>query len=65
MVRFVNDQTGVNALTRMRMLTRKGRLEFDYTGPPDDAPAILLRRDRLDLLDGGGLDEKPRPSHAA
>lgn len=31
----------VNVLTRMRMLTRKGRLEFDYTGPPADAPAKL------------------------
>lgn len=31
----------VNVLTRMRMLKRKGRLDFDYTGPPQDAPPKL------------------------
>lgn len=31
----------VNVMTRMRMLTRKGRLDFDYTGPPQDAPPKL------------------------
>jgi bis(5'-nucleosyl)-tetraphosphatase (symmetrical) len=31
----------VNVLTRMRMLTRKGRLDFDFTGPPEDAPPKL------------------------
>ncbi len=31
----------VNVLTRMRMLGRRGRLDFDYTGPPGDAPERL------------------------
>ncbi len=31
----------VNVMTRMRMLNRKGRLDFRYTGPPQDAPAKL------------------------
>ncbi len=31
----------VNSLTRMRMITRKGRLDFSYTGPPASAPAKL------------------------
>lgn len=31
----------VNSMTRMRMVTRKGRLDFSYTGPPAAAPAKL------------------------
>lgn len=31
----------VNVMTRMRMLTRKGRLDFSFTGPPDAAPRKL------------------------
>jgi bis(5'-nucleosyl)-tetraphosphatase (symmetrical) len=32
----------INAMTRMRMLTRAGEMRLDYVGPPSQAPADLV-----------------------
>ncbi len=31
----------VNALTRMRMIDSKGRIDFSHAGPPENAPSSL------------------------